>query len=148
VKPILQALVLAEKTYTDRSGKKIICGTFNGIKMGAATAPHAIERTDGSKKKMFRGGEVDAICPYAYINLTDVVDRTELTLQFTNFNKNQVLFETRLRLKPKNGLKSVEIVAPLPALHQVLKEVGTYVFEVVWNNEVIGSHRLSVTTDE
>src|SRR5947208_45463 len=36
MKPILQALLLADKIYEDKSGKKIIAGTFNRLLVGSA----------------------------------------------------------------------------------------------------------------
>ena len=76
MKPVLQALVLADKVYHDRqTGKKIIAGTFNAIVKGKIKVP-VKELADGSKIPMMLGG-ISMGCPEAYISLTDVVKGTK-----------------------------------------------------------------------
>jgi hypothetical protein len=142
MKPVLQALVLAERIYEDKSGKKIICGTFNGLFIGKVILPKK-ELPDGSTMQMLPGG-TDMGCPAAYISLTDVVDGTEIALQFVSQSKNQVLFRADLKLEINDRLSTVEIVAPLPPLSAVVKEPGVYSFDVLCDAEILGSHRLIV----
>jgi len=139
VKPVLQALVLAERIYTDVTQKKIIAGTFNLLTIRKKSVE--AKPAEGSVK--IEGGG-DMGCPSAYISLTDVVDGTEITLQFVNVSKNKVLFGSALKLSGKDRLATVEIVAPLPPLRRFVGEAGTYSFDVVWNGEILGSHRLVV----
>jgi hypothetical protein len=142
MKPVLQALVLAERIYEDKSGKKIICGTFNGLLIGQLPLPEH-ENPDGSRTKLVPGG-TDLGCPAAYISLTDLVEGTELVLQFVNVTKNQVIFQTGFKVNVQDRLATVEIVAPLPPIAQYVQEVGTFSLDVLCDNEILGSHRLLV----
>jgi hypothetical protein len=142
MKPILQALVLAERIYQDISGKKIIAGTFNQLLIGTIPIP-AEKNPDGTEKRVLPGG-IDPGCPHAYISLTDVVNGTEITLQMVNVSKNQVLFQTVLGIEVQDRLATVEIIAPLPPMSTFIREVGTYSLDVLWRNEILGSHRLVV----
>ena len=140
MKPVLQALVIAERVYEDKSGKKIIAGTFNRVKFKKNYKPvKEVEQPDGTKKRYIEGGTQSG-SPYAYISLTDVCDKTELKLQFVSLSRNEVLFESSVILSCKDRLKTVEIVAALPPLR--VPEQGVYAFEVVYSDEVIGSHRI------
>jgi hypothetical protein len=143
MKPVLQALVLAERIYEDKSGKKIIAGTFNHIMIGKVATKER-KLPDGTKRRLIPGG-TDPGCPAAYISLTDVVDGTELALQFFNVSKNVSMFRTGVRIEEVDRLATVEIIAPLPPFSQFLKEAGTYSLDVVWQGEILGSHRLRVS---
>ena len=142
MKPILQALVLAERVYEDKSGKKIIAGTFNQLLIGKVSIP-AAKNPDGTERRVVPGG-LDPGCPGVYVSLTDVVDGTEITLQMVNVSKNQVLFQSSLRIAVNDRLATVEVVAPLPPMSMFIREVGTYSLDVLWRNEILGSHRLVV----
>src|SRR6266851_8913873 len=102
MKPVLQALVLAERIYEDRSNKKIICGTFNSLLTGQVQLPER-QNPDGTKTMIIPGG-IDAGCPSAYISLTDVVNGTKISLQFVNVTKNEVLFQTELTINVNDRL--------------------------------------------
>lgn len=142
MKPVLQALVLAEQIYTDGpSGKKIIAGTFNRLIVG--TVKTQLEQPDGTKLPLLPGG-VDPGCPMVYISLTDVIDGTELTLQMVDVSKNRPLFQTGVQINEKNRLATVEIVIPLPRLSTFVRGLGTLSFDVLWQGEILGSHRLLV----
>jgi len=138
VKPILQALVIAEHVYETKDGKKIITGTFNRVRFGRIATPE-VEQPDGTKRRLIPGG-VHSGSPYAYISLTDVCEGTELNLQFVSLSENRVLFETGVTLHGTDRLATIEIVAPLPRLQ--IKQAGVYAFEVVCEGEIIGSHRI------
>ena len=142
MKPILQAIVLAERIYEDKSNKKIIAGTFNQINIGQVPLVQ-IQAPDGTIKTGLPGG-TDPGCPVLYISLTDVVDGTELTLQFVNMSKNITIFQTGLRINSTNRLATVEIVAPLPPMAVLGREHGDFSLDILWNGEIIGSHRLLV----
>jgi hypothetical protein len=143
MKPVLQALVLAERVYTDTpSGKKIIAGTFNRLLIGRVQAQQ-VDLPEGGKGLVVPGG-TDMGSPWAYISLTDVVDGTDINLQFMNIGKNQLLFQIAIKISSKDRLATVEIVAPLPPISTFCNEAGTYSLDVVWGNEILGSHRLVV----
>ena len=141
MKPVLQALVLADHVYTDISGKKIICGTFSRVLfVTKEDLAKEVDLPSGEKQQVVRGG-MHSGSPYAFISITDVVDDTELTLQFVNLTKNHVLFGQTLRIQCKNRLETIEIIAPLPPLP--IEEAGVYAFEVVCEGDILGSHRIT-----
>ena len=139
MKPVLQALVLAEHVYTDKSGKKIIAGTFNSYSFKRGSLVEEKDVGDGAPVQVIKGG-MQVGSPYAYISLTDVCNNTELLLQFVNLSKNQVLLQSKINVVCHDRLQTIEIIAPLPQLP--CREPGTYAFEVVCEDEVIGSHRV------
>jgi hypothetical protein len=143
MKPVLQALVLAERVYEDKSGKKIIAGTFNRLLIGKILTA-TVKAPDGSERVGVPGG-LNPGCPTAYISLTDVVDGTEITLQIVDVSKNAVLFGTGFRINSNDRLATVEIVAPLPPMGVFVRGPGTYSLDVLWRDEILGSHRLLVT---
>lgn len=141
MKPILQALVLADHVYQDVTGKKIIAGTFSLVRFTPKKdLVKKVELPTGETKQIVRGG-MHCGSPYAYISITDVIDDTDLTLQFVNLTKNHVLFEQTLTVRCQNRLETIEIIAPLPPLPIV--EAGSYAFEVVCEGDILGSHRIT-----
>ena len=56
MKPVLQALVLADRVYQDVGGKKIIAGTFSGYKFSKKPPFAEIFRPDGTKQRVMVGG--------------------------------------------------------------------------------------------
>lgn len=141
MKPVLQALVLAEHVYTDKSGKKIIAGTFGGIRFKRGGLIHEQKCPDGTTQRVIEGGTVSG-SPYAYIALKDVINKAEISLQFVNLSKNEVIFESTFSVESDDRFKLVEIVAPLPPLAGPWTEDGIFAFEVLCEGEIIGSHRL------
>jgi hypothetical protein len=142
MRPVLQALVLADRVYTDQSGKKIIAGTFNQLMIGKLQVP-TVDTPDGGKRALVPGG-LEMGCPWVYISLTDIVDGTEIVLQFLNITKNRPLMQTGFRLDPHDRLATVEIVVPLPPIANYLEGPGTYSLDVLWGEELLGSHRIRV----
>ena len=141
MKPVLQALVMADHIYQDQqTGKKVICGTFNTFRFSRKPPVTEVEAPDGTKQTVVAGGGHSG-SPYAYVNLTDVVEGTKLRLQFVNLTKNVVLFGTELVIANVDRLATVELVFPLPRLP--IQEAGAYALEVVCDSEVIGSCRIT-----
>lgn len=139
MKPVLQALVLAEHVYQDTSGKKIIAGTFNRVRFTRKPLLREVEQPDGTKRQIFPGG-MHGGSPFAYVSLTDVSEKTVLLFQFVNLTKNVVLFGKQLTVDCKDRLATVELVLPLPPLG--IAEEGVYAFEVVCEGEILGSSRI------
>jgi hypothetical protein len=140
VRPVLQALVLADRVYQDvTTGKKIIAGTFSGYKFSKRPAVAEIVRPDGTKQQVLAGG-TSIGSPFAYISLTDVCDGTTLEIQFINLSKNVVLFGTAVNIAHVDRLANVELVLPLPVLP--ITEAGTYALQVVCEGEIVGSWRV------
>ena len=142
MKPVLQALVLAERVYQDVSGKKIIAGTFNRVRFIRKPPIREVERPNGTKETLIPGG-LHGGSPYAYISLTDVGQNTVLLLQFVNLTKNVVLFGKQLTVDCKDRLATVELVLALPPLR--ITEEGVYAFEIVCEQEILGSCRIHAT---
>jgi hypothetical protein len=145
MKPILQALVVAERVYQDISGKKIIAGTFQKVFLKRRT--NRLSKLEGGDENTIRGG-TDPGSPAAYISLTDVIDKTNITVQFVDVARNNVLFEKKMKVASKDRLSAVEIVLPLPPLTHVLKSPGSYSVDVIWNGEILGSHRILAREQE
>ncbi len=139
MKPVLQALVLADRVYEDKSGKKIIAGTFTHYWFSKAPAYKDVEQPDGTKRRIIAGG-LQAGSPWVYLSLTDVVDGTKLLLQFINIGEQKTLFGTEISLACKDRLATVEVGMPLPMLP--ISGKGIYAFEVLWQNELLGSYRI------
>ena len=148
VKPVLQALVLAEHVYDDSlSGKKIIAGTFNTVlfskrSMVRETEVRETAQPDGAKQAVIAGG-MHSGSPFAYVSLTDVVEKPQLLCQFVNLTKNQVLFGNQITVDCEDRLATVELILPLPSLP--ISEEGFYAFELVCEGEILGSCRIKAT---
>ena len=139
VKPVLQALVLAERIWEDKDGRKIIGGTFNVLWFTDWPLVKDVETPSGETQRFVQGG-MNPGAPYAYISLTDVCDNTEIELQFVSLTKNVVIFSSSIVVHCNSRLATIEIVAPLPPLP--IHHEGVYAFEIVCEGEVIGSHRI------
>ena len=140
MKPVLQALVLADHVYQDISGKKIIAGTFNTFKFSRKPPVAEIQAPDGTKQTVIRGG-MQGGSPFAYVSLTDVVDGTKLQLRFVNLNRNLVLFGNEVTITNTSRLTTVEMVFPLPRLP--IQEAGVYALELVCEGAILGSYRIT-----
>jgi hypothetical protein len=141
MKPILQALVVADHVYQDQqTGKKVICGTFNTFKFSRKPPVTEIQAPDGTKRTVIAGGGQSG-SPYAYVNLTDVCDGTKLLLRFVNLNQNAVLFGTEVVINNTNRLGTIELVFPLPRLP--IQESGAYALELVCDGDILGSYRIT-----
>lgn len=140
MKPVLQALVLADHVYQDVSGKKVIAGTFSGFKFSKKPPVAEVVRPDGQTQRIITGG-TSAGSPYVYMSLTDVCDNTTIQIQFLNLSKNIVLFgNDAIQLPKVDRLANVEVVLPLPVLP--ITEAGTYALQVICEGEILGSWRV------
>jgi hypothetical protein len=130
VRPILQALVLADHVYIDaKTGKKIIAGTFNHL--AAPNFPSAFGRTT-----------------YAFISMTEVHGTTPVTLRYTDLSTSETLLEIRdLPMEaPNDPLATVEMVVELPRFP--MPHEGIFAFEVYAHDEPIGSLRIQVSKSD
>lgn len=140
MKPVLQALVIAEHIYQDVTGKKVIAGTFNRVNFTRKPLARPVERPDGSQGMVIPGG-MQSGSPFAYVNLTDVGENTKLTFRFVNLTKNEVLFANEATVNSMDKLQNVELVLPLPLLP--IHEEGIYAFEVLSEGEIMGTYRIA-----
>ena len=141
VKPVLQALLLADKIYSDAgSGKKVIAGTFS--KLVIINQELKIEEGAPTKVKIPAGG-MRAGSPFAYVSITDVHGETPLTLRYVELSdvEHRVLFQAELIANSDNPLATLEIVVPLPDLPAIK---GVFALEVLCESDLLGSHRVVV----
>ncbi len=143
VKPVLQALILADRVYEDKaSGKKIIAGTFNKLLFKRkAEPPKVIEGEAGEKKAVVQGGQ-QAGSPYAYISLTEVRGQLPMILRYVSLADNRSLMETQFTVTSDDPLKTIELVLPLPKLP--MQGAGPHALELLCENEPVGSLRVMI----
>jgi len=140
VKPLLQALLLADRVYRDATGKHIIAGTFNKmvfVKRGAR--PRTVEI--GGEEKQFIPGGVQVGSPYVYISLTELRGKIQCVLRYVNLEQDKALFETQFAIESSDPLQTVELVLPMPTLPVV---AGVHALELLCDDEPIGSYRVIV----
>lgn len=140
MKPVLQALLLADRIYRDTTGKHIIAGTFNKLFVVKGAAKPKTVTIDGEEKQVIPGG-MQAGSPSAYISLTDIRGKIKCVLRYVDLEHNQALFQTQFSIKCDDPLQTVELVLPLPTLPHV---VGVHALELLCDDEPIGSHRIIV----
>jgi hypothetical protein len=61
-----------------------------------------------------------------------------------DFSTNQSLFHVGVKIQNNDRLATIEIVVPLPPMKAFAPHPGTFSLDVVWNNEIVGSHRVIV----
>jgi predicted RNase H-like HicB family nuclease len=140
VKPVLQALLLADRIYVDKqTGKRIIAGTFNRLafKKRLKTETAVV---DGEERQTVPGG-TQVGSPSAYISLTELRGEITCILRYVNLEHDKAIFQTQFTIKCDNPLKTVELTFPLPPLPNV---AGVHALELLCDDEPIGSHRIIV----
>jgi hypothetical protein len=144
VKPVLQALVLADRIYDDKgSGKKVIAGTFNRlIVLRHRDEPEVLPKGEASLVKIPAGG-MQAGSPYAYLSLTEMRGEANLVLRYVQLKglEHEAVFQTELQVRCEDPLRTVELVVPLPTLPPI---PGVFALEVLCENELLGAHRVVV----
>lgn len=140
MKPVLQALLLADRVYEDKAtGKKIVAGIFQRL---------FFKRPEDFKAELEKQGitsvpgGLHAGSPYAYVSLADVRGKQPFTLRYVDLAEDKPVFEAKFTVSCNDPLKTVEIIAPLPPLPTV--KAGTYALELLWNDEPLGSFRVTV----
>lgn len=129
IRPILQALVLADHIYIDaNTGKKVIAGTFNHL------TSTEFPTTFGRNK-------------FAFISLTDVHGSVPVELRYVDLSNNETLFELKhLEVQSADPLETVEMVVEVPSLP--MPHEGAFAFEVHAAGEIIGAMRVFVSRAE
>jgi hypothetical protein len=140
VKPVLQAILLAEHVYQDRStGKFVIAGTFNRIRV---TPNSTIPELQSTSAGPVRAPGMTAGSPTVYLSVTGIHGEAQLELRYTDLVDDSILFKCDLGVVAKDPLATAEIGLPLPPLPT--PHAGTYALELLWNGEILGSHRVAV----
>lgn len=126
MRPVLQALVLADQVYVDkRTGKKIIAGTFN--RLWAQGLPAKLGKFT-----------------YAYICLTDVQGSLDIHLKYVDLKTNEVLLESpTVNVVSEDRLASTEMIVEVPQFP--MPREGFYAFEVYAGKDMLGSLRIQVS---
>ncbi len=150
-KPVLQALVLADHIYQDKTtGKMIIAGTFNRLHVFRADVPcdNALSPAEDVKQSSdnLRKLQYHDICkvgsPWAYISLTELRGTVPLELRYVDLTDNVVMMRVALSVKANSPLDTIELMVPLPVLP--MPHGGTYALELLSNDEPLGAHRVTV----
>jgi len=129
MKPIIQALLLADNVYTDiETGKRVITGVFDFI--GVPEIPgHFLKVT------------------HAYVSLTELRGRVEIMLRYVDLDSNEILMEHGPTVIEQDDPIASEdftvTVPPLPVPHE-----GVFALEVHANNELIGMLRITAALRE
>lgn len=122
----------------------VIAGTIDRLVLRKQVPPERIEGPDGKELNIIEA--VQSAAPQAYISLTDVPNDTKLKLQLVSLSDNRIIIATGITLPPVNRLSTIQLVVPLPPLN--IPSPGVYAFEVVCDDEIVGSHRIVVELDE
>jgi hypothetical protein len=142
VKPVLQALLIADHVYSDAiTGKKIVAGIFHRLWFKRPQGPD--EQPDAAKSVIQVGSSGHrAGSPFCYISLTEVHGEQHFELRFVDLGSDTIVFGTRFAFKSENPLQTIEQILPLPMLPAA--KAGVFAFELLWNGEQLGSHRIIV----
>jgi Family of unknown function (DUF6941) len=147
VKPILQALLIADHVYQDKvTGKKIVAGIFRNLYYQTSPPQPSSEPGEGNQQskivRVAAGGQ-RAGSPFCYISLTEVHGEQEFELRYVDLHDDKPLIQTTFSVNASSPVDTVEAIIPLPALP--VGKAGTFSFELLWHNEPIGAHRIQVT---
>ncbi|MEX0938234.1 MAG: hypothetical protein WDZ59_10285 [Pirellulales bacterium] len=142
MKPVLQALLLADHVYTDsETGKRIVAGIFHRIQY---TKPVPPERSEVGKVRVqvpITGHTAGS--PFCYFCLTEVYGRQPFQLRLVNLKDESVLLRTEFTINCSDPLAVAEGVLGMPPF-KIPEEPGTLALELLWNEEPIGSYRIIV----
>ena len=142
MKPILQALLVADHVYEDKNtSKKVVAGIFHHLWYRKAEDAIQDNKEDGTRKIQVSPGGLKAGSPFCYISMTELRNKPSFSLRYVKLSDEKVFFHTDFTVDCNNPLEIVEIVLPLPTLPA--DSPGTYALELLWNkDEPLGSHRI------
>lgn len=142
MKPTVQAILLADRVYQDKSNKFIIVGVFDvhAFKLNKQE-PQSAEVEAGPIKRSFL--EIQSTGnPWVYISLTDIKVPVTLELRFESLTSGMVFFTTQFSIQTDNDpLSSHQIALPVPKLPNI---VGTYALDLIYDQASIGTHRVRI----
>lgn len=141
-KPVLQALLLADKIYEDSTTKKkIVAGIFNRLMMVSGLQPERTKDEAGNEILRVPGG-MHPGSPSAYFSITDFQGVAPFLLRYVDLSDSKVLLQIDLQITCKDPLETIEVVIPMPVLPTPHK--GVYALELLCENEPLGSVRVVV----
>jgi len=142
-RPSLQAMVLADQIYQDRStGKFIIAGTFRGVLLGQQNTIPASSDSAVTDGRQFVGSVIRSGSPYLYIALVDVHGEVPLDLKFVDLSDASVLLEAQFVVVAVDPVSVAEYCVPMPPLP--ITKVGSYSLDLLYDNEILGAWRVVV----
>ncbi len=150
-KPILQALLVADRVYTDRdSGKKIIAGVLRKIRYfvsdvaaGGDSAGDTKSEVDveKTKSKLALGGvSSTGPTPFIYLSLTEIYGTQDFLVRYVNIETDTAKFERTIQIASDSPIETIEKVFPLPELP--VGDSSVYAVELIWQDETLGSFRI------
>ncbi|MCA9081798.1 MAG: hypothetical protein KDA58_14645 [Planctomycetaceae bacterium] len=146
IKPLVQAVLVADHVYQDtQTGKFVVCGILGRVHCDRSTVNDATESGSGSvqgrRAVIIPKGGLKWGSPFLYWSVTEV-HRTQLfTIRYVQLATDRVMFELPVNLSANDPMQVVQSVIPLPELPMI---GGHYALEVIWNNEILGAHRIEI----
>ena len=140
MRPVLQALLLAERIYEDKTGKKIIAGTFNKLRFKQDGAKPKTVVVEGEERLLIPGG-AQAGSPSVYISLTNIRRTVTCILRYVSLEDDKPLLQIEFKIKCEDPLQTVEIAIPMPSLPCI---AGVHALELLCDDEPVGCHRVIV----
>lgn len=147
IKPIIQAILIADHIYQDGiTGKFVVAGIFGKIYKVQHKTPEVRGGENPSEgvtsgKAQVPQADFNSGSPFAYVSLTEVHGEQKVELRYVRLNDEQVYFTATMTLNSLDPLAHIETCCPLPMLSD---EVGNYALELIWNEELLGAHRIEV----
>lgn len=163
-KPVLQALVLADKIYQDKAtNKMVIAGTFTSLIRFKRPTTEPEQNEDASDESANNADTPSTLAaenepnqtlarlpthllgqagsPSVYVCLTDIRGSTALELRYVDLSTDAVLLKCKLNVNCTDPLRSVELNIPLPELPH--PHFGVYSLELLHADELLGSWRVT-----
>ena len=142
MKPVLQALLVADRVYEDKAtGKRIVAGIFDKLSFQRIHQTEGV-RDQGGEKRLVAGG-TNPGSPYAYISLTAIHGRQGFQIRYVYLNEDRVLFHAEFEIECPDPLQTVQVVLPLPTLP--ISGAGAYALELLSDDDApIGAFRILV----
>jgi len=139
IRPLLQSMLVADHYYQDRAtGKHVLAGIFNRMYVGEIEH----QKSDsGETVLMPQPGGFRSGSPFAFLSLTEIYGHQDLSLRYSQFDSEKVLFEIRFGITAGSPLEVAEVAFPLPPLPGM---IGHFELAAIWRNEVLGSYRINV----
>ena len=143
MKPVLQALLVADHVYEDKAtSKKVVAGIFHAMYFARREVEQQVDLKGGKVKIEIPPGGMKAGSPFSYISLTDIIGKQEFDLRYVRLRDDKTIFEAHFQIDCSDPLATVEVMLPLPPLPA--NQPGIYALELLWNQEPLGSYRIAV----
>jgi hypothetical protein len=124
LKPVLQAILLADAVYTDvETGKRVIAGVFDNIAVKQFPTEHQRQT-------------------WVYLSFTDIRGKVAFSLRYVDLLTNEVLMDNGPNeIECGDPLATLDGWVPLPFIP--LPHPGVYALEVHSCDELIGALRIT-----